>query len=111
MAIFSRAEMGRRHEALRERMKLGDVDAVIATSFAVFYYLSGVPLHPFGRPMAVVIPLDGEPVIIEAIIDRGHTLLQSWIQDVRNYWDYNPTPSHENPHPPLDSLIYHLRRV
>jgi len=105
MAIFSRAEMDRRHDLLRDRMREHELDAVIPTSYASFYYLSGAPIHPFGRPMAVIVPGDGDPIIIEPFIERGHTRLQSWIEDIRVYWDYNPTPVLENPQPPLKSMI------
>ncbi len=108
MPVFTRAEMDRRHEALRRRMREAGLDAVLATSYPNFYYLSGAPVHPFGRPIACLVPADGEPVTITSIIERGHMLLQTWIKDVRNYWDFNPTPAIEDPRPPLVSLTHHL---
>ncbi len=108
MPVFSRAEMDRRHDALRARMRAAGLDAVLATSYPNFYYLSGAPVHPFGRPMACLLPVNGEPVAITSIIERGHVVLQTWIEDVRNYWDFNPTPTIENPRPPLASLTHHL---
>lgn len=109
--VLSRAEMDRRHLALREKMRAQELDGVIATSYAAFYYLSGAPIHPFGRPMAILVPVDGEPAIVESVIERDHSSLQSWIRDIRCYWDYNPTPTYENPRPPIDSLVYYLQIV
>ena len=111
MPIFSGAEMDRRHAALRQKMENQGLDAVIATSYAGFYYLSGAPIHQFGRPMAVLVPAEGEPAIVESIVERDHTQLQTWITDIRAYWDYNPTPTLDNPRPPLSSLIFHLTQV
>ncbi|HEX9769538.1 MAG TPA: Xaa-Pro peptidase family protein [Kiloniellales bacterium] len=108
MPVFSRSEMDRRYALLRRRMKEHELDAVIATSYAGFYYLAGAPIHPFGRPMAVLVPLEDNPVIVEPFIERPHTRLQSLIEDIRVYWDYNPTPSIANPQPPLKSMIHLL---
>lgn len=108
MPVFSRVEMDRRHEALRRSMREAGLDAVLATSYPNFYYLSGAPVHPFGRPIACLLPAGGEPLTITSIIERGHMLHQTWIQDVRNYWDFNPTPSLDDPRPPLASLTQHL---
>jgi Xaa-Pro aminopeptidase len=108
MAVFSRAEMDRRHDLVRGRMTAAELDAVVATSYAGFYYLSGAPLHPFGRPMAVIVPRDSDPMIVEPFIERPHTRLQSRIEDIRVYWDYNPTPALENPRPPLTSMVHLL---
>ena len=104
MAIFSRGEMERRWSAARTIMGERDLDGIIATSYAASYYLSGAPIHCFGRPMATVIPRDGEPFMVTSIIEQGHLAAQSWIADVRCYWDYNVTPDYEHPQPPLQSM-------
>ena len=111
MPIFSRDEMDRRHQAIRSRMISAGLDAVIATSYAGFYWLSGAPVHAYGRPIALLLPRDGEPVMIESFIERGHTQLQSWITDLRVYWDYNPTPATDNPRPPWVSMVHHIREA
>lgn len=105
LAIFSRREMDRRHAAARAAMAEQDLDAVVATSYAASYYLSGAPIHPFGRPMATLIPRDGDPVLVTSIIERGHIEAQSWLRDVRYYWDFNTTPTYERAQPPLVSAV------
>lgn len=105
MAIFSRAEMDRRHEAARRAMSAQGLDAVVATSYAASYYLSGAPIHCFGRPMATLLPLDGNPAMVTSIIEREHVAAQSHIDDVRCYWDYNTTPEFTHPQPPLASMV------
>ncbi len=105
MGIFSRAEMERRHEAARRAMAAQGLDAVVATSYAASYYLSGAPIHCFGRPMATLLSLDGAPAMVTSIIEREHVAAQSHIDDVRCYWDYNTTPEFTHPQPPLTSMV------
>jgi Xaa-Pro dipeptidase len=81
-----------------------ELEAVIATSYAASYYLSGAPIHFFGRPMATLIPREGEAAMVTSIIEQGHVEPQSWIDDIRYYWDYNTTPNHDHPQPPLQSM-------
>jgi Xaa-Pro dipeptidase len=104
MTIFSREEMDRRVTAAHAAMAQSDLDAVVATSYAASYYLSGAPIHCFGRPMATLIPRQGEAALATSIIEQGHVTAQSWIDDVRYYWDYNVRPSYEHPRPPLQSM-------
>ena len=105
MSIFSRGEMDRRVRAARDAMERLDLDAVIATSYPASYYLSGAPIHCFGRPLATLIPRHGEAALVTSIIEQGHVAAQSWIEDVRSYWDYNVRPEYTDPQPPLQSMV------
>ncbi len=111
MPVFSREEMGRRVDKLRWQMAKDALDCVIATSYVGSYYLSGVPIHWFGRPLATIIPLSGEAAMVESIIELGHTRAQSWIEDIRTYYDYNIGPVYENPQPPLTSMVALVKEV
>jgi len=111
MPVFSREEMQRRVDNLRQEMTESEVDCVIATSYVGSYYLSGVPIHWFGRPLATIIPLEGEAAMVESNIEMEHTQAQSWIEDLRLYWDYNTKPSYENPQSPLESMVELTREV
>jgi Xaa-Pro dipeptidase len=91
--------------ATRAAMDGPALDAVIATSYPASYYLSGAPIHCFGRPMATLVPRQGEASMVASIIEKGHVAAQSWIEDVRHYWDYNVTPVYTNPQPPLQSMV------
>jgi Xaa-Pro dipeptidase len=104
MGVFSTGEMARRIAALRDWMARHDVDCIVATSYAGSYYLSGAPIHPFGRPIATIVPLDGDAAMVTSIIENSHTEVQSWIGDVRTYYDYNVGPTYDDPIPPLESL-------
>jgi Xaa-Pro aminopeptidase len=105
MPIFSRGEMDRRVKSLRQRMAEAEIDCIIATSYVGSYYLSGVPIHWFGRPLATIIPLEGEPAIVESMIELEHTRAHTWIEDIRAYWDFNTTFSYQNPKKPLESMV------
>ncbi len=111
MPIFTQKEMNRRYGLLRKEMRKQDLEAVVATSYAGFYYLSGAPLHAFGRPAAVMIPREGSPVIITSILEKDHLQEQSWITDFRCYWDYNLEPVYDDPISPLTSAHTHLKEV
>jgi Xaa-Pro aminopeptidase len=107
--IFSDREMEQRISKLRKVMQKEGIDCVIATSYVNSYYLSGAPIHPFGRPMATLIPLDGKAMIIQSIIEKEHTVLQSWIKDIRNYWDFNLKPDYDKIMTPYESITILLR--
>jgi Xaa-Pro aminopeptidase len=110
-AIFSVAEIEGRQSRLREALGAAGLDAFLATSYPNSYYLSGAPIHPFGRPMATLIPLSGDPGMVLSIIEVEHVRLQTPIADLRTYWDFNPTPEHADPRPPLASMLAHLATV
>ncbi len=105
MPVFSREEMDRRTRNLRHEMAEDAIDCVITTSYVGSYYLSGVPIHWFGRPLATIIPLDGNAAMVESMIEKEHTQANAWIKDLRYYRDYNTQPSYENPMSPLQSII------
>ncbi len=110
-APFTESALADRASRVRRAMPTLDVDAVLATSYPNGYYLSGAPIHPFGRPFVTVLPLEGEPVMVVSIIEIEHVRIQSWIADVRTYWDNNPTHSLVDPRPPPDSLVSRLREA
>ena len=84
---------------------------LIATSYPAFYYLTGVPIHAFGRPIAVIILVDGEAAIVESIIEVEHTLAHTTITDIRTYYDYQLGPNYTSPQPPLESLLIHIGAI
>ena len=85
MAIFSAAEIARRHRAVRDR--LTDIDAVVAFSFFNAYYLTGVPIMGWGRPTVAILPKGGEPVIVAAGGELARVRKYAPIDDVRTYSD------------------------
>lgn len=111
MTIFSRQEMERRWGKLQGGLAKAGIDCAIATSYAGSYYLSGSPIHPFGRPLATLVPVEGPPAIVQSIIEKEHTQAQSCIEDIRTYYDFNIEPVLENPQPPLASMLQLIRQA
>lgn len=110
MPPFTEAEVRGRIDAARRSMAAAKLDAIIVTSGPAFYYLTGAPIFPFGRPPAVLIPLGGDPIIVCSIIEQGHLEAQSPIQDRRYYWDFNDRPVYTDPVPPLTSMVRLLKQ-
>jgi Xaa-Pro dipeptidase len=100
MPPFSRQEMLRRVQRVRSLMAGRGLDCLIATSYVNSYYLSGAPIHPFGRPMATVLPLEGEAAMVVSVIELEHVRAQSWIEAIETYYDYNIGPEYDDPQPP-----------
>ena len=92
MVPFSSIEMKHRIENLKQKMDSQSVDCVLAVSYHHSFYLSGAPIFPFGRPVVTIIPRNGEAAIIEGDLERAHTERQTWIQDLRVYWDEKRPP-------------------
>ncbi len=85
MSIFSKKEIEQRMETLRAN--LGDNDAGVFFSFTNSYYMSGVPILPWGRPAITIIPQNDEPVIISGKADEQNISSNSPIQKVISYGD------------------------
>jgi Xaa-Pro aminopeptidase len=82
-----------------------ELDAVLVTSYPALYYLTGVPLHQYGRPAAAVMVRGGPSAIITSIIEKTHVDAQSWVEDRRHYLDYGLTGSFADPITPPESLV------
>jgi len=85
MTVFSREEVNKRHQ--RFRSCLGDCSAGVVFSFTNSYYLSGVPIIAWGRPTIVVVPKNGEPLLILAIGEKERAIAHSPISVIYTYTD------------------------
>lgn len=85
MSIFTRGEIERRHERLRAR--LGEADVGVGLSFTNAYYLSGVPIIPWGRPTLVAVPKDSAPFMVLSAAEAARTRLHSPMSDLATYDD------------------------
>lgn len=63
MPLFSQHAVDRRRCSARAATRRLGSDAVSATSYAAFNYVSGAWLHAVGRPTAAVLPVNGDPMI------------------------------------------------
>ena len=85
MTIFSGGEIERRHAGIRAA--LGDSEAAVAFSFFPSYYLSGVPIIPWGRPTITVVPRDGPAAMILAEGEAPRAARHSPIIEMHTYSD------------------------
>ena len=85
MSIFTPSEIEGRHERLRAR--IGEADACVALSFTNAYYLSGVPIIPWGRPTFTLVPRNGPPAMVLAEGEKPRALEHSPIAELATYRD------------------------
>jgi hypothetical protein len=64
-----------------------DLDAGVFLSFTNSYYMSGVPILPWGRPTITIIPKSNDPVIIAGKADAQNISSNSPIKNVITYGD------------------------
>ena len=92
---FSKNEYERRFEIARALMSERQFDALLVTNHQnVNYYggitsiLAGLP-GAYGnvRPLLIVLPLQSDPVVIVQFTDNGNAKANSWIKDVRCWYD------------------------
>lgn len=93
MSIFSKKEIERRMDTLRAR--LGENNAGVFFSFTNSYYMSGVPILPWGRPAITIVPKNGDPVIISGKADEQNIATNSPITEVITYGDIEGPNVHE----------------
>lgn len=108
---FSDEEHRRRARNLRQVMDDHGLEAVVCSHFPNIYYLSGVPIHPFGRPAALVVPRTGEPRLITGMLDKQHARAQSFVSDIRTYADHSIDGSYDALTAPPESVTILIREA
>ncbi|MGG7539756.1 M24 family metallopeptidase [Sinorhizobium alkalisoli] len=88
MTYFSRSEMTRRSEALRQKLAAANIDfAFMHTADSVFY-MSGVPLlSEWGRPMWAILPVSGTSAVCGAALEQETMEAHSVFDEVLAYGD------------------------
>lgn len=92
---FSKHEYVRRFEKARALMSKQQFDALILTNHQNINYYGGITSILAGlpgaygnvRPLIIVLPLHGDPVVIVQFTDDGNAKANSWIKDVRCWYD------------------------
>jgi Xaa-Pro aminopeptidase len=67
---FCAEEIRQRQVRLAERLAEHGLAGVVASSYPASYYLSGAPIHQFGRPAAAVLTATGDTVLITSVIEQ-----------------------------------------
>jgi creatinase len=90
--LFSDEEFKARLDALRQGMARDGFEVALVTSVHNIMYLTGFwHGQPYGRYAAAVIPMSGEPVLISPRIEAVRARDFTWMEDVRDYSDEEPT--------------------
>ncbi|MDR0358193.1 MAG: Xaa-Pro peptidase family protein [bacterium] len=85
LGVFSEAEIRRRWDEVRSR--LAHAECVVSPTFHNSYYLSGLPVKPWGRFAITVLFRDHDPVLVLPEFEQSAAAALSPIRDVRTYRD------------------------
>ncbi len=86
LALFPPAEFHARAERARRAMGKTGIDVLLLTSETNHVYFSGLHTPSFAtraRPITMLLPMNGEPVVIVSRNQEGQALAASWIPDIR----------------------------
>ena len=93
---FSPAEYKIRYSRTIELMKANNLSALFLTSEKNINYLSGCqPFQPWystTRPTILIIPFEGQPVLVVHAVWKGAAERDSWVSDIREYTNLDGVP-------------------
>ena len=93
---FSLEEYKERYSRIIELMKVNNLTALFLTNEKNINYLSGCqPFQPWystTRPTILIIPLEGQPVLVVHSVWKGAAYRDSWISDIREYVNLDGVP-------------------
>ena len=85
MSIFTSTEILARQRVLMERT--GSINCAVLFSFFNSYYMSGVPIIPWGRPTITIVPSRGSPAMIVSALEVTRVREHSPIAELHTYSD------------------------
>jgi len=79
---------------LRAGMQRANLKALVVSRAASIYYTAGCYFHPFRPGAAVIIPLEGDVMIVARAVDLGRLPYETWIREIRPWvgWQTNSLP-------------------
>lgn len=86
LALFPPAEFHERARRTRLAMAKTGIDVLWLTSETNHVYFSGLHTPSFAtraRPISLLLPVDGEPVVVVSRNQEGQALAASWVPDIR----------------------------
>jgi Xaa-Pro aminopeptidase len=101
---FSGDEVMRRRARCVDAIVAAGLDGLVASSYPSSYYLTGCPIHPFGRPSVTVLTATGQTILIASIIEQAHIDAQASVDDILYYYDYGVAPGFDDPLTPIESF-------
>ena len=95
--IFSKRGFERRYERARELMREKRVDALFITGEENYHYFTGGAdisvYRSFSRPHVVVVPLDGEPIVVVSDLFTPVLREAGAVRDIRTYTSVHGIPN------------------
>lgn len=80
---FPAAEYGTRIDKVRKRMEAANLDALLASFVTSVSYLSGYQAFATDMPAFLLLPREGEPVLVVSAIEIPGAMLSGVVEDVR----------------------------
>ncbi len=109
---FTNAEGQRRHQAIRDRMKTGGMRAYIVFDALNFVYTTNflLDVEPWERPVAAIVPSDGEPSLILHELSTNHYAValergSCWVTDAEIYVEHPTLINRKYSRPECDRLL------
>lgn len=94
---FSREEYCQRYARAVDLMRAKGLSALFLTKDSNIYYLSGhraiAPYYFCTRPTPLIVPVEGEPILVDHEVWKGGAILNTWIEDVRSYSELTGVPT------------------
>lgn len=84
---FPVAEFEGRLGRVRERMAARDLDALLVTTPENIYYLSGYHTPGYYCSQAMLVPMDGDPIVLTRGIEETNARMLSWLDRSDSYMD------------------------
>lgn len=84
---FSLEEYQRRLSGLRERMARRRIEVAIITDPGNLLYLTGYQTTGYSYFQALVVPLDGEPFMVNRRLEETNVWPRTWVEETRPYSD------------------------
>ncbi len=99
---------GRRHDAIRSELKRLNLDVAVIFNPVRVTYLTGFAHLPTERPIALLLPVDHEPIMLLPVLEEEHFTSQApWLKGVHVYAEY---PGRVHPMRQLAGLVAGLPR-
>jgi Xaa-Pro aminopeptidase len=103
---FSAQEFKQRHDAIRRRLEERGLEGLVLFAAQRVYYSSGFAHVQTERPVAFVLPLDGEPGMLAPALEAEHLEARvPWLPKRCIYAEY---PGHRHPMQHLADLLEEL---
>jgi Xaa-Pro dipeptidase len=85
--VFPFSEYEKRVEALRTRMQERRFDCVIISDPSNLLYLTGYQTTGYTYFQALIVPIDGEPIMITRGMEESNVYARTWVEKTKTYED------------------------